>query len=205
MIIGLTGLAGSGKDTVAALLAMRGFTRYAFADELREQVVRYLNALRFDPEQRWFLAAAWGAEVVTAVMEGRITPEMVYAKPTPPLMRQLLQKHGTEFRRAQDLNYWVDKLMDKIDLDKAAYDPKPQFCGAQGFSAVISDARFPNEAEAIRERGGKIWRVVRGVATGFIGDSGHISESGQSEIVADETLINDGTVYDLAMKVRALL
>jgi hypothetical protein len=205
MIIGLTGVAGSGKDTVAALLAMRGFTRYAFADELREEVVRYFNALRLDPEQRWFLAAAWGAEVVTAVMEGRITPETVYAKPVPPLMRQLLQRHGTEFRRTQNPNYWVSKLMAQLDEKHQMTLPHVEFARASGLLATISDVRFANEADAIRERGGKIWRVVRGVATGFIGDSGHISESGQSEIVADETLINDGTVYDLAMKVRALL
>jgi hypothetical protein len=204
MIIGLTGLAGSGKDTVAALLAMKGFTRYAFADELRKEVVRYLNALRFDPEQRWFLAAAWGAEVVTAVMEGRITPEMVYAKPTPPLMRQLLQRHGTEFRRTQNPNYWVSKLMAQLDEKHQMTLPHVEFARASGLLATISDVRFANEADAIHERGGKIWRVVRG-DVGIVGESSHISESGQSEIVADETLINDGTVYGLAMKVRALL
>ena len=43
MILGLTGLAGSGKDTVAALLAMKGFVRYAFADEVRGEVATTLD------------------------------------------------------------------------------------------------------------------------------------------------------------------
>jgi hypothetical protein len=194
MIIGLTGLAGSGKDTVAALLAMRGFARYAFADALRKEVIHALA----DPGQ---IEAIAQTHPDLAAMLRAVTVNEVFAKPTPPAMRGLLQFWGTEYRRSQDPNYWVSKLMAQIDTDQAGHIPKQQYCGAPEFSAAISDVRFPNEAEAIRERSGKIWRIV-----GRGGDAGtaHASESGQSEIRADEHLMNDGTVYDLALKVAKL-
>ena len=48
---------------------------------------------------------------------------------------------------------------------------------------VIDDVRFPNEAEMIRARGGKIWRLSR---KGFepSGDS-HVSEAGLPDELID--------------------
>ena len=206
-IIGITGFSGSGKDTVAALLAMRGFTRYAFADELREEVRNVISLLLYGAEHgagghEDAYLEVYGKEIVEAIYAYELLPEMVYAKPAPPLMRQLLQRHGTEFRRTQDPNYWVSKLMEKIDNSDAAL--MALYGGANSDFVSISDVRFANEADAIRERGGKIWRVTRPNAHAPDGILHHISESGQSEIVADETLVNDGTVYDLALKVRGL-
>ena len=220
MIIGLTGLAGSGKDTVAALLAMKGFHRYAFADGVREEVGEAIEWIakhgqggRADnsPLIGWYyeILAAYGPIIVTAIQQGKLTPEMVWEKPTRPLMRELLQKHGTEFRRAQDSEYWVKKLMTQLDAKVAHFShastpPPGQYAYYSDVycNAAISDVRFPNETEAIRASGGRIWRVKRKLT---VSPAEHISESGQSEIVADVDLYNDGTVYDLALKVKDLL
>jgi hypothetical protein len=60
---------------------------------------------------------------------------------------QLLQWWGTDFRRKQDKNYWVEKtfasIPSSIDI------------------ACITDMRFLNEAWAVQERGGFTVNVVR--------------------------------------------
>jgi hypothetical protein len=60
---------------------------------------------------------------------------------------KLLQWWGTEYRRAQDPDYWVNKLFSSIpkDLD----------------IALITDVRFPNEAGGIEERQGYLVNVQR--------------------------------------------
>ena len=62
--------------------------------------------------------------------------------------RELLQFWGTEFRRAQDQEYWVKKLSSRLDIEL------PQI-------ALISDVRYRNEAEWIKDRDGYYIRVER--------------------------------------------
>jgi hypothetical protein len=59
----------------------------------------------------------------------------------------LLQRIGSE-RRAQDQEYWVKKVFQKISYDK------PHI-------AVITDCRYQNEAQAIKARGGYTVKVER--------------------------------------------
>ena len=68
----------------------------------------------------------------------------------------LLQKIGAA-RRAEDPNYWINKVFDAI--------------GDTGIS-VISDVRYKNEAAAIRNKGGVLINVQRVNANGtpFIAD-----------------------------------
>jgi len=58
---------------------------------------------------------------------------------------------------------------------------------------VITDVRFPNEAEFVRAHGGEVWRVIR---PGHAGD-GHASETSQKLIRADLVLNNHGSLADL--------
>lgn len=174
-LIGLVGRMGSGKDAVAALLHMRGYKRYAFADELRLEVMDILldRGLPSDiPENKtWLYVNARRDEV--------------WPKPTTLGMRKLLQYHGTEYRRKQDEDYWVNKLA-------------PKLVGM----CVVSDVRFPNEVKMIRDRGGVIWRVHR---PGLADVSNHISERLVDDIKADEVIKNERTLYDLAGKVMERL
>lgn len=58
-------------------------------------------------------------------------------------LRELLQYWGTEYRRAQDENYWVNQWVGAARM--ALND---------GITVVVDDARFPNERKAINELGG---------------------------------------------------
>lgn len=69
-------------------------------------------------------------------------------KPYPPEVRQLLQWWGTDLRRAQDPEYWVKKGVEAIE-EAATY----------ASLIVVTDVRFANEAEVIRDLGGIVIEV----------------------------------------------
>lgn len=120
------------------------------------------------------------------------TPSTLLGGKTP---RHAMQTLGAEWGRALiDEDLWVRVAMHHLDMMP------------QGALVVFDDLRFHNEAEAIRERGGEIWRVVRpGVSAGS-----HASEREQEDIVADYVLYNTGgvenlrTIVDTALRYRDL-
>ena len=96
--------------------------------------------------------------------------------------RQMYQKVGIEMRRTIDPNIWLKNV--EIEVNKCP-----------GFSFVITDVRFSNEALWIHNRGGKVIKVVRNQE--LIKDSHHITERGLTPEEIDYTLINNGTINDL--------
>jgi hypothetical protein len=103
-----------------------------------------------------------------------------WIKPTPPKMRRVLQLWGTEYRRRQDYDYWVKQI--QIDSTTA-----------------ITDVRFENEVEAVRQRGGVIWWVHRTFLPEELPPA-HSSED-MNQDVADRIIWNDGTIEDLKIEV----
>ena len=137
MIIGLSGYARSGKDTVAEyLVEEHGFTRRAFADSIREALLQLDPHITIDGTHNISLASAvdkMGWE---------------YLKDLSPDVRRLLQRMGTEVgRNLFGNNFWVDLLI------KNATEASTNI--------VVTDVRFTNEAEAIRSWGGEVWRINR--------------------------------------------
>ncbi len=131
MIIGLSGYARSGKDTVAELLVLNyGFKRMAFADGIREALLT-LNPILEDGYRLNELVKMYGWEVAKAKDE----------------VRRLLQVLGTEVGRQQiHQDVWVWRLFNQIK---------------EGERIVIPDVRFPNEAKMIESQGGEVWRINR--------------------------------------------
>lgn len=182
MIIGLSGKMGAGKDAVAALLSMLGYARFAFADALRAEVAAEIgNPRDFDAIDR----IKPDEMAVDAILHG--TVEEVYAKPTTPRMRALLQRWGTEYRRGQKESYWVDRLREKLQRVEMA---------------AVSDVRFADEAALMRELGGEVWEIRRPGADGGVG-GGHASE--QINFAPDRVILNDGTMELLAQRVLIAL
>lgn len=137
MIIGLSGYARTGKDTIANhLVENYGFTRMSFADPMREALVRLNPSITIGNLQ--------GASLAWAV--GNMGWEKL--KEVSPDVRGLLQRMGTEVGRNMfGETFWVDYLMNK------ALELKTNI--------VIPDVRFINEADAIRLWNGEVWRVNR--------------------------------------------
>lgn len=175
-LIGITGFAGSGKDTVGCILADYGFQRFAFADALREEVAAQLDGADYP------MPTCFSPLAIEALSFA--DPAEVYAKPTTPRMRALLQEWGTEYRRAQNPAYWSHVVAERM-------------AGVE--RACITDVRFADEAEFVRSRGGVVWRVNR---PGY-GPSAHASE--RLDFAADYEIDNSGDEGHLLRQVNRVL
>ncbi|WJN63390.1 deoxynucleoside monophosphate kinase [Streptomyces phage phiScoe55] len=175
LLIGLSGYAGSGKDEAAAALVVGGWRRDAFADRLRT----FLLAL--DPWVDTYpdVGVVRLAKLVDAYGWDR-------AKRQFPEIRRLLQRAGTEAgRKVLGANIWVDSLMKDFDRENEAL--------------VVTDVRFPNEADAIRKAGGVVVRINR-PGVGPKEDPGgwvHESEVALDHYDFDVTVNNNGTIEEL--------
>ena len=95
MLIGITGKAGSGKDTAAKALIDIGWKRFAFADELKNTV----NSL-----------FGWNSDHSNGHLKEL---EDTYWGFSP---RRAYQLFGTEFGRALDEDLWIKKAIRSIDI-----------------------------------------------------------------------------------------
>jgi hypothetical protein len=110
----------------------------------------------------------------------------------PRSPRQVMQLWGTEYRRAQAEDYWLQRAQKTIAGHLAA-----------GTSVVVTDVRFANEAALIRSSGGYLWRVGR---PGYeIAPGAHASETTGAGFGAALTVMNDGTLDELQHSVRSAL
>lgn len=132
-LIGLSGYARSGKDTVAEMLWPFGYVRRSFATPLKDAVYA------LDP-----LVGQDMTERVAALVDEYGWDEV---KVGVPEARRLLQRMGTEVGRVLfGEDFWVERAFASL---------RP------GAAYVFADCRFPNEAKAIRAAGGQVWRVER--------------------------------------------
>lgn len=162
-IVGLTGVARSGKDTAAAALVARGWQRVAFADAVRDV------ALGADPYVLVEHEGGHSHERLTEVVEAFGWDR---AKEQADV-RRFLQRLGTEgVRRHLGEQAWVRAAMAKVDGP-----------------TVFTDVRFPNEARAIHDRHGLVIRIVR---PGVDRVNAHASESAMADYIVDTTITNDG-------------
>jgi hypothetical protein len=142
MIIGVCGLIGSGKDTIADYLQnIHQFRRESFAHTLKDAVACVFGWDRELIEGRTRSSREWREQVDPWWAQRLNMPDL-----TP---RYVLQVWGTEVaRRGFHDDIWIASLENR--LRKTQDD------------VVISDCRFPNEIQAIRNAGGVVIRVKRG-------------------------------------------
>jgi len=141
MIIGVCGLIGAGKDTIADYLVnIHEFRRDSFAATLKDAVSAVFGWDRDMLEGRTRSSREW-REKPDEWWSQRLGQDI-----TP---RWILQHWGTEVcRQAFHDDIWIASLENKLRNTRD--------------HVVISDCRFPNEIQAIRSQGGTVIRVVRG-------------------------------------------
>jgi dephospho-CoA kinase len=168
-IIGLSGYAQVGKDTVANyLVKQHGFVKVSFADPIREALYR------LNPKVN--IADMHGVALAVAV-DG-LGWENV--KADSPDTRELLQRMGTEVGREMfGKDFWVNQAMLKAK---------------QHDNVVFADVRFPNEVEAILEASGDVWRVSKPDVSAV---NRHVSETSLVNYKFNKQIYNMGSLEEL--------
>jgi hypothetical protein len=175
-LIGVTGKARSGKDTVATILVEEhGFVRTAFADPLKQAAAILFDwppELAFSDSIKEHLSPFWN-------MTGR----------------EIMQKFGTEAMRGTfGEDFWVKRWV----TEYARLSPK--------HSIVVSDVRTDTEANAIRDLGGIIVHLRRDSAGLAGAEALHSSEAGiKFDKASDIWVDNNGTVADLVDEAHRLI
>ena len=179
MIIGISGKAGSGKDTVAKMLEVlyanpdisyEDFANKRYKNFADIQIVHFADSLK-ETAQVLFRIGEWE----TSTQEGKKTTINWIGK----TVRELLQGIGQGLRDAIDPNLWVKIL----------------FVNTEGWSNyIIADVRYPNEVYAIKKRNGVLIRIDRKGA----GAGNHSSETALDDYKEwDVHIENNSSIEDL--------
>lgn len=132
MLIAFTGFKGTGKSTAARhLINAFGFIPHNFKDALVRELKQNFPDLLLQFANHYY-------------QEPDGVDYLFFDK--PPMMRALLQNYGTEVRRGDRDDYWVNQW-------REAYNPDRH--------TVVDDVRFYNEARAVIEMGGIIIQLAR--------------------------------------------
>jgi len=220
MIIGISGYAGSGKDTVGQIIQKLTtpqpyqheedeFGRPAryingeyvlkptrsqweikkFAGKLKQiaSLLTGIDVLRFEDQEfkKTYLGEEWSVFEPSVPLSNS---EFVAGEMKLMTVRDFLRKLGTEAVRDNlHPNTWVNALF-------ADYREGKDFW-------IVTDARFPNEAEVIKDKGGYLIRVNRKEAP----RSDHPSETSLDSWVFDYVIDNNGTLKQLEERVWKIL
>ena len=232
-LIGISGKINSGKDTVGKILQYLSSEEYSngnysyasflvdkdspyqikkFADKLKDIVCLLIGCTREQLEDGEFKDKPLGKEWDDS--HGINTP------------RELLQVLGTDCGR--DIihpNIWVNALFADFE------DNKSGWLSGINSNWVVTDVRFPNEAQAIKDRGGIVIRVnrpfeIRVQHSGREDDftiemfdpnnekhvtfkkgydlNNHPSETALDDYEFDHVIDNNGSIEELIEKVKQL-
>ncbi len=216
MIIGISGYSGSGKDTAGIIIQhLKAGTKFPLKAVIKKpdihewwleersgwEIKKWAGKLKtiasiltgipvekFEDQEfkKSLLGTEWGT--VTDIPLNSIPVFADIQFNALMSVRELLQKIGTDALRDnlhQDV--WVNALM--VD-----YNPTLNW--------VITDTRFPNEAEAIKKAGGIIIRIER---PGVKPVNPHPSETSLENWKFDHVINNDGSLTDLTKKIKKVL
>jgi Deoxynucleotide monophosphate kinase len=180
MIIGFAGKAASGKTTAAQHLAplLTGETLVIpMAMVLRDEVEEFLRTI----EAAEFVPLVYGCQDdklrVFYIDEEKALQQCpqwssfvaehadIQDRPGQSALtvRRILQWWGTEYRRAQDPDYWTKAWERKV----SGYD-------LQKVHILVDDVRFMNELQTIKGQGGVVVKIDR---PGFSVGGNHASET----------------------------
>jgi hypothetical protein len=201
IVVGLSGYARSGKDTVADILVRDyGFTKMAFADPIKT-MVRDL-----DPIVGHHQEEACCADCEPEIEDIRLSDLYSYGLTDDEIkrdfrfggeVRRLWQYFGTEVMRSRDDDFWIKQAEDRL------------FEGTSD-RVVFTDVRFENEAEFIYDQrepiwwgptvrfidnpnSSSLWRIARpGVVA-----TDHVSEQMIGLLGEEVTILNNDTIADL--------
>lgn len=179
IIIGLSGVPGSGKDEIARhMVRQHGFVRLSFADAIREDL------LKLNPSDRY--GESYRSLVEMVDMFG-----WEHMKREFPSIRRLLQDYGKMCRDVWGHDCWIRRL----DATR---------CRSESDRFVITDVRYENEIAYRQQFRGELWYVER---PGYGIVNNHESEQFYAVIksLADRVINNNAGVEQLAQAIDGCL
>ena len=214
MIIGITGKAQSGKDTACKIIQLIDYYRYLLGDEEQlkvseeDFVLKNLNGTIITGS-RWekhafadklkecaslILGVNRESFEYNSFKESFTTLPLSNKEGEPMTNREFLQYFGTEVGRNIDKDLWVKALM--RGYEKSSIMFLPSMIRDKGLW-IVPDVRFPNEADAIRNAGGVLWKIERDGS----GAGNHISEKLIDDIMVDIIIENN---LDMKYYIKAI-
>lgn len=215
-LIGINGLKTAGKDTTYLTIKRLVEDAYperdpegrverrAFADNLK---IMAMLALGYDGTDEELISSADRLKAA-----GGIETQVPDTRPNTYHVsningRTYLQRFGEHARHVFGDTFWVDQVLPETGI--ADYDWLPIWgsVGRKGPEVglpalgCVTDVRYPNEAERTLALKGIVLEVVR---PGLESD-GHSTEKPLPRELVSYTLVNDGTLEDLADKVALFL
>lgn len=209
MIVGINGYSGSGKDTIGKLIQIITCKKIPDGYDLEELIAFY------HVQHEWWLEEESGWEIKKWAGKLKTIASMLTGIPVQKFedqefkktdlgpewnmtVRDFLQKLGTEgLRTGLHENTWVNALM--ADYQPLGYDPLTE--GEIYPNWIITDTRFPNEAQAIKDAGGIIIRVDR---PGVSAINAHPSETGLDNWDFDHKIMNGSDLVSLMFTVHTI-
>lgn len=181
-IIAMLGKARHGKDTFATRLTEEhGYTRFAFADALREAALKLDPWITVEADERHLLNWRPAATAPVVVRLSALVRELGWEKAKELReVRRTLQCMGVGVRDL-DPEFWVRVVMDAVDNHLGP--------------VVITDVRFPNEVAAVVSRAGRTVRVVNPRVPAA--EDQHVSETALDLYQPRHVVMNAGTIEDL--------
>lgn len=202
MLIGLSGPAGVGKDTIADYLVEKyGFTKFSFSDALYREVSEAFGISIEELQRRETkelphadLTAENCEDIEFAglMLDAAIEVGAIHSWLHRFSPRWVLQRWGTDYRRAQNPDYWIERtaLWIKAWLDVTKND------GEHG-GLVNTSVRFANERAFIEKLGGMVWHLRRKDPGAVASQQDYVSEKGLDILPQDRVIHNNGTVEQL--------
>jgi RecA/RadA recombinase len=192
-VIGVCGLIGSGKGTVADILVQNfQYEKISFADKLKDGVSAVFG---------WDRELLEGDTDRSRLWRERTDEFWTKETGTEVSPRLILQLFGTDCMR----NGFYDGIWVSLVKQQILNNPDKKY--------IIPDVRFPNEMKVITELGGQVWQVRRGempewftrrqYSSGFIPQDVHESEWAWIDVDSafDIILTNNGTLHELEKSV----
>ena len=213
-IIAISGKKQSGKDTTAKILQFLAYVDKLHAQakaqgesielpsyheflELNDAVKQPIQVKKFAGKLKNIVAELLSCNVNDLESEDFKNSKIDYLSSEDKIItpRYLLQYLGTDvLRNSIHEDIHVNMLLNELKSSQ----------NANTLAFIITDLRFPNELDAIKQLGGVAIRINRNEVNKVVSTSLHESETALDNAEFDCTIDNNGTFEELFFKVQKL-